>query len=63
MTGRASVNRTPPLCPVCGQASVADGGTCSPLRCSAWKVIGKTTKPDALGMKRMLIVVEGGRDE
>jgi len=38
--------------------------TCSPLRCDAWKVVGKATGRDAMGHRRMLRVIEGeGHDD
>lgn len=56
-----------PLCPVCGYVDcfVATteerdaGHLCSPMRCSAWKVIGKATPPHPLtGARTMLRLVD-----
>lgn len=61
------------LCHVCGKPGLFDAteeeqamdppGFCSPLRCSAWKVVGKMTKPHPItGGRTMLRVIDGGED-
>ena len=55
-------------CPVCGHPSLMEATAeeraadpprmCSPLRCSAWKVVGKATAPHPItGARTMLRVV------
>lgn len=58
------------ICPRCEKPMYEDSteaerimdppGFCSPLRCSAWTVIGKATKPNPItGARTMLRVVAG----
>jgi len=60
------------ICPRCGEPIWEDAtesermadppSICSPLRCAAWRVVGKATKPHPLtGVRTMLTLVDGGR--
>ena len=55
------------VCPACGYVSPFEatpeereaGHLCSPLRCSAWTVIGKATQPHPItGARTMLRLVD-----
>lgn len=61
------------ICPTCGKPAWEDATgdergqdppfTCSPLRCSEWKVVGKATKRHPLtGNRTILRVIDGGHD-
>lgn len=58
------------VCPECGHPCYEDATedermadpprTCSPLRCAAWKVVGKATAPHPLtGARTILRVMDG----
>lgn len=62
------------LCPECGNPGPEDATEaelladpprmCSPLRCSAWTIVGKATKPHPItGRQNMLRVIKGGASE